>query len=434
MAEFEILHGVNIEGSFANTVAPRSVVDVMYPVWENEVEGGVYIGTEVEVNGVSMQPFNSILKFNPLKKALYITTPDTDGSGIGVVEGDMVAISGNTVTRLCPVAKDCGSCALSGSGMTIAEMSEMNCARANTAMAFETLSVPETSRLMLQPLSSDTFVLDDSHLTVEKTGDTIMQARLPKAESVVITESWLKSKNMTEFAIGMNGADGSFGIATMEVMGEKIFIPFCSMRGNMGDRGEDAQIIRRALENYLDVAEITGDKREQLIAGLKVSILIGASATLRNFAHKILVPEEGSKQHGVLLEKYPELVARAKGKVTSAIVLNDQYPGAFGRGSIFPQFEAEMGIHSSPITPDNCPGDGQTCHVDYRTETEYALRKQLLDMGVSEANIHYDDSQAMDPGDPTNLMASNRAEQLGGVKDKNKTNRTINGILVSLNK
>ena len=117
----EILHGVNIEGSFANTVAPRSVVDVMYPVWESEVEGGVYIGTEVEVNGVSMQPFNSILKFNPLKKALYITTPDTDGSGIGVVEGDMVAISGNTVTRLCPVAKDCGSCALSGSGMTIAE-------------------------------------------------------------------------------------------------------------------------------------------------------------------------------------------------------------------------------------------------------------------------------------------------------------------------
>lgn len=432
----EILHGVNIEGSFANTVAPRSVVDVMYPVWESEVEGGVYIGTEVDVNGVSMQPFNSILRFNPLEKASYITTPDTDGSGVRIVEGDMVAISGNTVTRLCPVAKDCGSCALSGSSLTIQEMSDRNCAKANTAIAFETISVRKRGRFMLLPTSKDTFILDDSHLTTERNGKrgSWMQRRLQPAESVVITESWLKSKNMGEFSIGMNGADGSFGIATMEILGERIFIPFCSMRGNMGDRGPDAQILRRALDNYLDKIELTGQQRDQVIAGLKVSILIGASATLRNFAHKIQVPEEGSKGHTELVEKYPDLIARAKGKVTSAIVLNDQYPGAFGRGSIFPQFEAEMGIHSSPITPDNCPGDGQTCHVDYRTETEYALRKQLLDMGVSEANIHYDDSQAMDPGDPTNLMASNRAEQLGGVKDKNKTNRTINGILVSLNK
>ena len=75
-------------------------------------------------------------------------------------------------------------------------------------------------------------------------------------------------------------------------------------------------------------------------------------------------------------QKYPDLIARAGGKITSAIVLNDQYPGALERGSIFPQLEAELfdaekDIRKSPITPDNCPGDGQTCHVNYRSECSY---------------------------------------------------------------
>lgn len=431
MSTGEILHGVLYGVTRYNTVAPQSLVDAMYPKWTEEVDGGVYVGTETLVDGVSLQPFNSVLSFDEFPDP-DIVMPHTDPNGVRIVEtAGYIGIKGNTVTRLCPVAKDCGNCALSWAGMSIEEMVERNCARANTAKAFETMAVDGSARFMLLPTKGDTFVVDEDKFAVEKTGETVMQARLSPAESVVFTESWLRKQGLEEFAVAMNGADGSFGVAVMKIKGEKVFVPFCSLRGNMGDRGEDKQILRNAINEYLDSLNLSDAERLSTVEDLSVSILIGASATLRNFAHKIQIPEEGSKYYEELTQKYPDLIARAGGKITSAIVLNDQYPGALERGSIFPQFEAEMGIHTSPITPDNCPGDGQTCHVNYRSETEYALRMQLLEMGVDDSNIHYDDSQAMDPADPGNVMASNRAEQNNGVS-VNMTNRTINGIIVRL--
>jgi len=438
MSTGEILHGVPYGVTRYNTIAPQSVVDAMYPVWNKEVDGGVYVGTETLVDGVSLKPFNSVLSFDEFPDP-DIVMPHTDPEGVRIVEtAGYVGIKGNTVTRLCPVSsvKDCGNCALSWAGMSIEEMSERNCARANTSIAFESMGVKGDARFMLLPTKGDTFIVDKDKFAIEKTGETVMQARLNPAESVVFTESWLREQGLEEFAVAMNGADGSFGVAVMNIKGERVFVPFCSLRGNMGDRGEDKQILRNAINEYLDSLNLSDAERLSVVEDLSVSILIGASATLRNFAHKIQIPEEGSKYCEELTQKYPDLIARAGGKITSAIVLNDQYPGALERGSIFPQLEAELfdaekDIRKSPITPDNCPGDGQTCHVNYRSETEYALRMQLLEMGLDDSNIHYDDSQAMDPADPANVMASNRAEQNNGVS-VNMTNRTINGMIVRL--
>jgi len=427
----EILHGVLSGETYLNTIVPSATLDMMYPVWAEPVEAGVYIAGEVEVGGVTMQPFNSVLRFAEFPEPNVIYR-ETESNEVNIMETpDYVGISGNTVTRLCPVAKDCGNCALAGSGLTIPEMFERNCARANTAVAFEAMEVEGASRFMLLPTNTDTYIVGSDVLTVENNGDQIMQARLKPAESVIFTGTWLREQGLDKFAVAMNGADGSFGIATMEILGERIFIPFCSMRGNMGDRGEEAHILRRAISRYLDSIEISEIERSQILEHLSVSILIGASATLRNFGHKIQIPEQGSKYYEELANKYPELIKKAGNKITSAIVLNDQYPGAFVRHSIYPEYEAINGIHTSPITPDNCPGDGQTCHVDYRAETSYALVGQLVAMGIQRENINYDDSQAMDPADPTNIMASNRAEQNNGIKKPN-TNRTINGIVVRL--
>lgn len=393
------------DGAFANFSATHETIAAMYPM---HADGGQMHSATL---GDGVVGFNTELRFV------------SDGD-------DRLAVLGNTKTGTCPVAADCGSCALSGSGLSIQEMSERNCARANTAAGFEELGQTSEGRFMLLPLSNNVLILDDTtDLTAEYNGDQLMQYRLPDAAAVVLTDSWLRSRNLETIAFAMNGADGSFGMAETDIEGQHIYVPFCSLRGNMGDRGEEAQIIRKALNKYLDTLDITDGTRQGIIDDLKVNVVLSASAELKNFAHKIQVPEEGSKYAVQLHERYPDLIARANGRVTSAIVLNDQYPGAFGRGSIFPQFEAEMGIHESPITPDNCPGDGQTCHVDYRVETEYAIRNQLEQMGVRPDNILYDDSKALDPAAPDNNMASNRREQNNGVPVP-KTSRTLNGVQV----
>jgi hypothetical protein len=169
-------------------------------------------------------------------------------------------------------------------------------------------------------------------------------------------------------------------------------------------------------------------------------VIFGASATLRNFAHKIKVPSETDDTPEKERQKAHDLREKFRSnRVTSAMVLDDMYPGALERGNIWPQFEAEaadealrQGIEwKSPITPDRCPGDGQTCHVDYRAETKYALEKQLRELGVR--SVDYDDEGAMDPADIDNNMASNRAEQNNGV-DRNSTNRTLNAVVFSFDK
>lgn len=444
----ELLHGVVLStGCHTNTTAPVARVAEAYPNWGNQPEGGNYIGNETLVDGVvTMQPFNSSLRFEqhgPNASAKTVEFVKREGS-IGrnytnVSIADSITISGNTVNRLCRVGQDCAkTCFLAGVALGAGDMLNANCARANTAACFEAVGVEPEGRFVLLPLpdAKKPLVVDNSTDTIHEFADSgrdLLQKRLPPAMSAVFTQSWLKSQDLSEFAVAMNGADGSFGIATTQIAGERIFVPFCSMRQNMGDRDAEDQILRKAITAYLQTRDdIRPYEYADIAKDLKISIFIGASASLANFAHKIQIPEDGSKIYEEIMANYTDLVNQAGGKITSAIVLEQQYPGALKRGSIFPQFEAQMGIRQSPISPDSCPGDGQTCHVDYRTETRYALEKQLKDMGVQRDNITYDDSQAMDPASPENNMASNRAEQNSMGVAPNNTNRTINGIVVRL--
>jgi hypothetical protein len=407
----EILHRVALpSGAFANTVGPSMVIEAMYPAGLVDA-AEIYIGApKTDANGVELTAVNSVLRF------------------IGAGE-DWRAILGNTVPRGCAVAPDCGSCALAGSGLSIRDMRDKNCARANAASAFELAEQTREGRFVLLPTSKQASVVGGESFTSEYNGDELMYHRLKPASSVVFTRSWLRSRGLDQITVGMNGADGSMGVATTEIDGELLIIPFCSMRQNMGDREPEDQILRQALNAYFDSQDFDQAKRDAVLAGLQISITLAASASLENFAHQIRVPEEGSEGAARLRERYPDLVRRAGGRITSAIVLNDQYPGAMARGSIFPELEARMGIRVTPITPDNCPGDGQYCHIDYRNETEYALTVQLQDMGVPADNIHFDDQDVLDPANPGNKAASNRAEQNNGVAVAN-TNRTLNAMIV----
>ncbi len=411
----QITHSVELaSGAIANTVGPQEIISEMYPNYANDQ--GVIVGRAVVMSSeITLSGFNSTLGFES----------HTD---------DQLAILRNTKTGTCPVpiTKGCGNCAIAGSGLTTVEMSQKNCAQANTAEVFKFIDQDPRGAFMLLPTSDNSYVVDETTFTEEFNGNILMQNRLNAANSVVFTESWLRSRGLDTVSIAMNGADGSFGVATTVIEDETIFIPFCSMRTNMGDRPESKQILRQALGAYFDSLNFSEEKRQEVLKTLKISIDISASASLPFFAHNIQIPEDGSQYNNQLREKYPELISRANGKVTSAILLNDQYPGAFERGSIFPEFEAKMGIHTSPITPDNCPGDGQSCHVDYRSETQYALVSQLKNIGVDPNNIYYHDEDALDPSNPDNNLASNRAEQNNGVEVK-MTNRTLNGMKIVLN-
>lgn len=407
----EVRHSVKIGLSYSNTTGPLEVIESMYPSWQQGSAPTDGATANLTVGDLSLTTFNSSLWFE--------------------AAGEELAILGNTKTGTCPVAKDCGSCALAGSGLSLHEMSGINCARANTAVVFESIEQDPYGAFVLLPTSDKAYVVEKDRFDQEYNGDQLMQNRLKPANSVVFTKSWLEQQGIDRISVAMNGADGSFGVATVNIVDETLIIPFCSMRTNMGDRNEEKQILKQALNAYFDSQDMPGGTRLKLLEQMDVNIVLSASASLANFAHKIRIPESGSQDDSRLRNQYPELVARAGDRVTSAIVLNDQYPGAFDRGSIFPEFEAKMGIHSTPITPDNCPGDGQTCHVDYRAETKYALLKQLEEMGVPKDKVNYDDSFAIDPSDPTNNAASNRAEQNNGVSVA-MTNRTLNGMTISL--
>lgn len=407
MAESSIeINKVLPNGIAANFSADNEVVNSMYPSHE---ESSDVLSIRL---GHKTVGFNTQLRFM------------NDGLG-------KKAVLGNTKTSTCPVATDCGSCALAGSGLTVVQMSERNCARANTAVGFEAIEQEPEGRFMLLPLTNKVLVADESILIPEHNGNQLMQYRLPDAMAVVFTDSWLYARGLDTAAFAMNGADGSFGVVKTKIQDEQLYIPFCSLRGNMGDRDEDAQIIRQAINAYMDREGIVGEERDSVIETMKVDITLSASAELKNFAHKIQIPEAGTQYEKQLREKYPELIELANGEITPRIVLHDQYAGALDRGHIFRESDAWLGEQADPYSPTSCPLNGETCNVDYRAETEYSIMRQLNLMGIAPENIAYDDSKALDPAAPDNNMASNRREQLSGLPIKN-TSRTLNGIKVEI--
>lgn len=411
----------NDNGTVANFSMPVETANEMYSNWESS-DGLLYTSPEMTTDGVTLKFSNSSLRFER--------------------KDDEVFVTGNTVKRLCPFVPEgkvsCEDCAVLG--MTLAERVAKNCARSNTAHAFEQAGVAPEARLMLLPTKSDVLVIG-SELpgAIDATGNEVLFRTLPAAQAVVIPESAAKAMSLEKIGVGMNGADSTLGVMTFNGVNERVVVPFCSTRENMGDRSEDEQILRKAVIAYLDSKDLSATEKDTAIQDMEISITLGASATLRNFAHKIQVPSEADDASDKDKQKAASLRAKyGMDRVTSAMVLDDMYPGALSRGNIFPEFEAQLADYArqrgedveSPITPDKCPGDGQTCHVDYRAETKYALERQLQELGVRD--VVYNDTYAMDPADINNNLASSRGEQNGGV-ERSKTNRTLNAVAFSFN-
>ena len=86
-------------------------------------------------------------------------------------------------------------------------------------------------------------------------------------------------------------------------------------------------------------------------------------------------------------------------------------------------------MEESPRGLGGCPGDGELCHINYPKITRRTRVGELVQMGVPEKSIAYDNSRAIDTASSDNRYASNRRMQLAGIP-KDRTLRTVNGVTI----
>ena len=419
MSADQIVYDPGLADGGANIAMPPALLNDVYADIVNSLPS-VVVGVAVEVGEIVLRGVNSTLGSEPAFD--QATDQPID---------DLFAITGQTVQRLCRSAGDCAKvCSLRADQpeLTIGKRRGMNCAVANTARVFEVIDQAVEGRFMFPPTKQDVYIMsDDIVVTQEKQGAEILFNKLPAAQAIVFTESWVMSKGLDKITIGINGADASMCTAHFEVEGEQVVVAFCSIRDNMGDRGTDQQVLRRAIEMFVDSKNYSTEKRAETIAGLAVSINIHASATLQNFGFEVNIPAEGTIMYDDIVAKYPDEYARRGNKITTAMFLDFYYAGAVRRGNVTKASDLWLGIADETpegeVSFDKCPLNGEPCHVDYRKETERTVRIQLEQLGVPETI--YDQSNAVDPSSRNNRYASNRGEDLAGI-ELNRTNRTVN--------
>gem|GEM_PF-3070492 len=388
-------------------------------------------------------------------------------SRLGVVnnpnDGDEIfRITGNTVPRLCGAlgascAKGCG---LADRAMSMAARQAQDCASANATRAFQGqpgFMVAQTNNEVV--FLSDKNSYNDVTMRDENgTKRTIFGKTKPGAV-LVIAESDIPENAETGIFIGANNADNSFGIATFALGGERYALTFSSTRLNLGDRDQDAQILRKAIDGILDRQEIFGDERARMIADLQVQIDIGYSAGIDDFAFDIKIPKyEPSEElaHIDIRKLTPEQIQSLSvesqnarylllanghidengnikegdaGRIKPSEFMDFWYPGALDNGEIIGHPEVELRLYT-PRTKEGCPGDGELCHVDYVKITRRTLKTQLIEMGIPEDNIIYNTDRIINTASSDNRLASNRAMDLVGIPVP-KTLRSVNGAMVA---
>lgn len=338
-------------------------------------------------------------------------------------------VVGNTVPRLCGALGSCAAaqCGLAELRMTFEQRRDKDCADANAMLAFG-----GRQGFLITPTNNEVMMLAqeasyDEVVTVDENGERqVMFGKVKPASVLIIGEHDIPEEGVF---VGANNADNSLIATTFVFDGVRYALVSSTSRLNLGDRDADAQLMRKAIEQIADRHGLEGVERQRAIADLKIRFDVGYQASLRNFAHQVRVPEEGSEAARALMEanglsSYEEL--------TPTIVMSSrhggQYPGALEHGEIYGAFEAENDI-DSPRKIGGCPGHGELCYIHYPKITERTQRTQLEEMGVSAENITYDASRSIDPASVDNRLASNRRMQLAGVP-LNKTLRSINGVAV----
>jgi len=388
-------------------------------------------------------------------------------SRLGVVrdpesDDETFRITGNTVPRLCgALGSTCATvCGLADRAMSMADRQALDCASANAARAFEGrpgFMVAQTNNEVVF-LSDEGSYKDVTMRDENGTEQTVFGKAKPGAV-LVIAESDIRENAESGIFIGANNADNSFGIATFALDGERYALTFSSTRLNLGDRDQDAQILRKAIDGILDRRGIFGDERAQMIADLQVQIDIGYSAGIDDFAFDIRIPkyeppeelanidirdltaeqikllsvESQNARHLLLVNGHIDENGKVKegeaGRIKPSEFMNFWYPGALLNGEIIGHPEVELKLYT-PRTEEGCPGDGELCHVDYVKITQRTLKTQLVEMGIPEESIVYNTDQIINTASSDNRLASNRAMDLVGI-DVKKTLRSVNGAMVA---
>jgi hypothetical protein len=394
------------------------------------------------------------------------------GTTLGLAERDdgSFHVTGNTVPRLDEAAS-CGAtkCGLGELAMSMDARRGLNCAAANTTLAFDGLP-----GYVLTPLNNEVnFFSDEGSFApvtaLDEHGRQQTFFNKVRTGSVLVVSEHDLADHPDGAFFALNLADSVIATETTEVNGTRYAAITFSSRESLGDRDGDAQLGRKTIEMILDREGITGRaERRQAISGLSVQIDVGYSASLQNFAHEVSVPEivlpegmtagqalgimatesankippkdrdkrlSGPTRYGLTLARKNNLVDGKTGKLTGRVtptqVMADQYPGALENGEIYGQFEGEAGLEESPRGLGGCPGDGGLCHINYPKITRRTRVGELVRMGIPdpEKNIAYDNSRAIDTASPDNRYASNRRMQLAGIP-KDRTLRTVNGVTI----
>jgi len=386
-------------------------------------------------------------------------------------EGDWQVI-GNTVPRLCEAADGCSAikCGLGEVALKNDTRRWIDCAAANTEPPFD-----GRPGFVMTPLSPDVVFLGDEGAYQPVTAKQPNGEQQPFFQKVntgsalVISERDMSKIPGSEEGIyvGLNLADSVVATQTLEVNGNRYAVVLYSSRENLGDRPEKFQIARNAVNGILDREGLTGDARAEAIDKLTVQIDVGFSASLKNFAHKVRVPEivlpdgmtarealeivaaenrnkvkpadrdkrlSGPTRYGLQLAEKNGLIDAETGELTGEVtptqLMDDQYPGALESGEIHGGLEISRGIMDAPRRgPKGCPGHGELCHIDYPKINQRTRTGELVALGVRPENITYNNANAIDPSSRDNMLPSNRDLQLEDVAII-RTPRTVQGAVI----
>ncbi|HSX34205.1 MAG TPA: hypothetical protein VLF62_01000 [Candidatus Saccharimonadales bacterium] len=388
--------------------------------------------------------------------------------GLQPAEEGKFQVTGNTVPRLCEAADGCTAtaCGLGDLAISNDMRREANCAAANT------IPTPEASEAyVMTPLSNNIVFFGDEGVSKpinvqNEQGETETLFQKVATGSVLIISEHDLADKPDGVSVKLNLADSVVGVETHELEGTRYAAVFYSSRENLGDRDGAARLLYNTHNAILDRHGLQGEARQEALRKMNPQIEIGYSASLKNFAHEVRVPEytvpagmtskevvdivlaeEGAKvpvadrdkritgptRYALQLMRKHEIIDTQTGEVLDSItptqLMDDQYPGALVSGEIYGQFEGEAGLEESPRGPQGCPGDGERCHINYPKITKRTRVQELLDLGIPEENISYNNSGAIDSASQDNRLASNRRAQLAGVPI-NKTLRTVNGVTI----
>lgn len=321
----------------------------------------------------------------------------------------MLGVYGGTLQRTCPQGENgCPNVCTLAEFKTSARLAA-NCAVANVEVA-QTGGL----RVMMTP-TEDNIMFGDGITTgnsIQVTNEAEREipafTKLTPATAVVFDERSLRKQGERSVSIGQNNADGALLHFSFSMGGNTYFGAASLYKPNLGDRGDQQEVIRRVVEAAADREGITEAEKAATLAQTDVTIEVVAGATGENFTHDITVPEpDNAKALAEFMGYSPEEYAakHAAGEITREDVVRWQYPTKAEEND-FVEWDTEI--------------EGR-CRIDYRALVRYTVKKQLAKIG---ARATISEEFAVDPGNPGNNLPSQQRERTATSGEINASNAT----------